>query len=128
LYNYKLKDFPRKNVSDKGQRNLSWRSAKAPTQQFKKQKISPTEKVAEHLIDYLKVKKTQTLDEAHFKVQTAYTEDGADMLFFMSLLPDMQKLSAKLKRTFKASLMSSLNNLIDLTETENQLSQNSLNI
>jgi hypothetical protein len=92
---------------------------------FKKRKISSTDKVAEHLIDYLKMKKTQTLDEAHFKIQTAYTEDGADMLFLKSLLPDMQKLSAKHKRTFKANLISSLNNLIDLTEAENQLSQKS---
>ncbi|XP_030746732.1 uncharacterized protein LOC115875416 isoform X2 [Sitophilus oryzae] len=76
-------------------------------------KESATDRVAESMVAFLKSKTEQTEEKLN----------ASDLNFFKSLIPDMQKLSSKRHRQFKAEIMLSLNKLLD--EEEEEIARNS---
>jgi hypothetical protein len=72
---------------------------------------TPSEKVAESKITFLKLRTDKAI----------YTEDPSELLFFKSLLPDYKKLNEKNQRRFKNAMLTTLNNYLDKQEENIQM-------
>lgn len=80
---------------------------------MKKKKKTAVELVAAPMAAYLKAATEQK------KAMNENKEDDATLSFLKSLIPDINTLTSRRQRTFKASVMKTLHDLIDQQEDEN---------